>query len=124
MTTDNSFGPCPTWCIVTPENHLDEFESNDSKFVTHKSEVVQVEAAGEPDHNWNPNTADVVMTQRIERDGDRYKAFEPIVELGSGVENGFVLSHAVNLAHVLVALAERSAEWADTDEGRSTMEEI
>jgi hypothetical protein len=109
---------------VTPEKHLEEFESNDSKFVAHKSEVVQVEAAGEPDHNWIPNTADVFMTQRIERDGDKFKAFEPIVKLGGGVDEGFVLNHAVNLAHVLVTFAERSAEWANTDEGRSAMEEI
>lgn len=103
--------------------HLEEFESNDSKFVIHKSELVEVETAGD-DQNWNLVTADLTMTQRVEKDDDKFKAFEPIVVFGGGIDNGFVLSRAVDLADVLLTFAQRSAEWRDSEEGRSTMEEI
>jgi len=125
MTSNETFGPCPTWCVVTSAKHLEEFESNDSKFVTHKSEVVEVETAGEPNHNWIPDTADVVMSQRIEKDDEeRFKAFEPIIELQGGVENGFVLSRAVELAESLVTFSERSAEWRGSEECRPTLDDI
>jgi hypothetical protein len=96
-----SDGPCPEWCRNGDE-HLSEHVRMGSDF-WHRGEVTTLQSA-DMDHNWNPLTVDVFLSQRQQVDERGYYR-HPTEVVVRGPE-GYTPVQARTLAERIMRLAD------------------
>ena len=96
-------GPCPPWCDRS-EHHLSDRLARKHDDFWHESERVSVQTE-ETDHNWQPTSVDVALSQHVELANHRCRLHPVLVTFGG---NGMSPYAARKLAGLLLDLADQA----------------